>query len=98
MDAPVGCFCSILAAPSACLTCTCPDCGAAGRFGAPIAHGWPCRCPDCGAPVAERYVDGNVVFTCTGCHREHAERRCYLCGQRVHPLAQTDVCDNHDAR
>lgn len=42
MSAPAGCFCSIMTAPAACLTCTCPDCGQVGRFGAPIVHAAPC--------------------------------------------------------
>jgi hypothetical protein len=25
-------------------------------------------------------------------------RTCYLCGGAVHPLAQTNVCDDHDSR
>lgn len=35
---PVGCFCDLMSEPSGCLTCTCPDCGRVGRFGAPIKH------------------------------------------------------------
>lgn len=40
---PVGCFCLAMAEPDACLTCTCPDCGAAGRFGVSLVHA-----PGCG--------------------------------------------------
>lgn len=35
--APIGCFCEIMEV-GACLTCTCPDCGEFGRFGATIQH------------------------------------------------------------
>lgn len=40
---PAGCFCLIMEAPDACLTCTCPDCGAVGRFGISIVHGESCE-------------------------------------------------------
>lgn len=39
---PVGCFCSAIDAPRACLTCTCPDCGGVGRFGSGVVHVAPC--------------------------------------------------------
>lgn len=40
--APIGCFCGIMPISSGCLTCTCPDCGAFGRYGAPILHAESC--------------------------------------------------------
>lgn len=41
LETPIGCFCHIMG-EKGCLTCTCPDCGAFGRFGAPISHVAPC--------------------------------------------------------
>jgi len=46
--APAGCFCGIIHSSLACLTCTCPDCGAHGRYGAPITH----------APLGGRTCEG----------------------------------------
>ena len=35
---PEGCFCQHLPELRGCLTCTCPNCGATGRFGVSIEH------------------------------------------------------------
>ena len=40
--APAGCFCGLMHSSLACLTCTCPDCGAFGRYGIPFAHTAAC--------------------------------------------------------
>jgi len=87
---PIGCFCRVIAPPDgACLTCTCPDCGATGRFGAPITHregcspepdrvtGLPCSVAGCTSVDA---LDSQMWWE--GCG--HLYRTAAFC--RDHPL------------